>query len=128
MNAVLDSSAVLALVFGEPGASIVAASLDGAVISAVNESEVLAAMIRRGATPVQATATLEALELTALALDSRLAARAALLQAATHRAGLSLGDRCCLALADALRLPAITADRAWTGIASAIGAEVRLIR
>jgi PIN domain nuclease of toxin-antitoxin system len=42
------------------------------------------------------------------------------------RAGLSLGDRACLALASALGLPAITADRRWPSLA--LGVEVRVLR
>jgi len=41
-------------------------------------------------------------------------------------AGLSLGDRACLALADAMGCPAVTADRAWSSID--IGVSVVLIR
>jgi PIN domain nuclease of toxin-antitoxin system len=51
-----------------------------------------------------------------------------LLRPATRAAGLSLGDRSCLALAAKLGLPAITADRAWARIADAVGVEVRVIR
>ena len=43
-------------------------------------------------------------------------------------AGLSLGDRACLALAVARGLPVITADRAWLGNAGTLGVEVRAIR
>ncbi|MEV1295701.1 hypothetical protein [Pseudonocardia sp. NPDC049635] len=44
------------------------------------------------------------------------AATAAKLCPATRTVGLSLGDRCCLALAARLDGPAITADQAWTGL------------
>jgi PIN domain nuclease of toxin-antitoxin system len=45
--AVLDSSALMALMLNEPGSDVVAASLDGA-ISAVNLAEVGAKMLVRG--------------------------------------------------------------------------------
>jgi ribonuclease VapC len=45
--AVLDSSALMALMLNEPGSDVVAASLDGA-ISAVNLAEVGAKMLERG--------------------------------------------------------------------------------
>ncbi len=54
------------------------------------------------------------------------AMRAAKLYPATRPAGLSLGDRCCLALAGRLQAPALTADQAWSGLD--VGAEVRLLR
>ncbi|MBA2515401.1 MAG: hypothetical protein H0V26_13925 [Solirubrobacterales bacterium] len=40
--------------------------------------------------------------------------------------GLSLADRCCLALAHRLGLPILTANRAWATID--VGVEVQLIR
>jgi PIN domain nuclease of toxin-antitoxin system len=46
----------------------------------------------------------------------------------TRRAGLSFGDRVCLALAKREGLPAVTADSAWTRIADAVGVKVQLIR
>ena len=50
------------------------------------------------------------------------------LRPATRSAGLSLGDRACLALASALNLPALTADRGWLAVADAVGVQVDLIR
>lgn len=44
----------------------------------------------------------------------------------TRSAGLSLGDRACVALARRLALPALTADRAWTGLD--LGVELHQIR
>ena len=51
---------------------------------------------------------------------------AALLRPTTRFAGISLADRACLALAQELNLPVLTADRAW--ISLGIGVEIRLIR
>jgi len=34
----------------------------------------------------------------------------------TKHLGLSLGDRCCLALAILENLPAVTADKNWAGL------------
>jgi ribonuclease VapC len=51
-----------------------------------------------------------------------------LLHLATRSAGLSLGDRACLALAAALGLPAVTADRSWQSVAEAVGVTVSPIR
>ena len=128
MTVVLDSSAVLALAFDEPGAEQVAALLDGAAISAVNESEVLAALIRGGATIAQAREALATLALASIPFDSVLATAAAGLFPLTRNAGLSLGDRCCLALASQLGRPAVTADRSWRRVAGAVPAEILLIR
>lgn len=54
------------------------------------------------------------------------AAEIARLRPLTKAAGLSLGDRACVALALRLRQPALTADRAWDGLA--LGVELRQIR
>ncbi|MBB4661282.1 PIN domain nuclease of toxin-antitoxin system [Conexibacter arvalis] len=54
------------------------------------------------------------------------AAEIARLRPLTKAAGLSLGDRACVALARRLRRPALTADRAWTGLD--LGVELRQIR
>ena len=51
---------------------------------------------------------------------------AAHIRAASRSAGLSLGDRACLALAGRLGLPALTADRQWRDLQ--VGVEIRLIR
>lgn len=51
-----------------------------------------------------------------LAFDGDAAGEAANLRLATRAAGLSLGDRACLALARQLDLPAVTADRLWEGL------------
>ena len=47
-TAVFDSSAVLAIVFDEPGSERGLELLDGGVISAVNHSEALTKMIEKG--------------------------------------------------------------------------------
>lgn len=43
-------------------------------------------------------------------------------------AGLSLGDRFCLALARRDGLPALTADKQWHTVADAAGVAVTVIR
>jgi PIN domain nuclease of toxin-antitoxin system len=62
----------------------------------------------------------------ALIFDDALAYRAGLLRPATKAAGLSFGDRGCLALAQQLGVPALTADRGWARLS--IGIPIRVIR
>lgn len=63
-----------------------------------------------------------------VAPDAALAHDIGMLVPATRAAGLSLGDRACLALARRLGVPALTAERRWAEVAGVAGVEVRLIR
>lgn len=108
---VLDASALLAYLSGEPGADVVEDNLDGAVIGAANWSEVLQKLHSRGADWEIAAALLESLSMKVEAVsvrDAELAAKMWRLDS-----GLSLGDRLCLALTSRLDAVALTADRAW---------------
>jgi ribonuclease VapC len=123
---VLDASALLALINGEPGSETVAAALKDAAISTVNLTEVVSKMIDIGIS--EDDAWNEAVDLVPLVVDfgPELCRRAASLRTSTRALGLSLGDRACLALAEQLRLPALTTDLAWRSLS--IRVEVRLIR
>lgn len=123
---VLDASAILALLNDEPGAAAVAAALEDAVVSAVNLSEVVAKLLEVGLSREEADEALGGLGLEVQPFDEAAAWAAGTLRAATRRAGLSLGDRACLALARELGVPALTADAAW--LKAATGADVRLVR
>jgi PIN domain nuclease of toxin-antitoxin system len=61
-----------------------------------------------------------------VSFDREQAYEAGLLRPLTRGAGLSLGDRACLALARRLGLPAFTADRSLEGLG--VGIEVQVIR
>jgi ribonuclease VapC len=52
---------------------------------------------------------------------------AAQLRKGTRHAGLSLGDRACLALAKSAQLVALTADRAWAECAE-LGIDIEYVR
>ncbi|MGB6548793.1 MAG: PIN domain-containing protein, partial [Xanthobacteraceae bacterium] len=53
-SAVLDSSAILAILNNEPGADAVEEMLDDALVSTVNYAEVVAKLVERGGTSAQA--------------------------------------------------------------------------
>lgn len=116
-SCVLDASALLALLQGEPGADCVADGVaQGAVISAVNLSEVVAKLSEKGMSGDSIHGVLDPLGMDVRALDTDLAYTAGVLRPLTRSAGLSLGDRACLALSQALRLPVLTTDRSWESL------------
>jgi PIN domain nuclease of toxin-antitoxin system len=124
---VLDASALLALIQEEPGGIVVAEAIDaGAVAGTVNLCEVVAKLLDGGWTPALIQETLHSMEIETVDFTGELAYSAGLLRSATRRAGLSLADRACLALAASLDLPAMTADRSWAGLD--LGVRVVLCR
>jgi PIN domain nuclease of toxin-antitoxin system len=126
-SAVLDASAVLALLHREPGGEQVGAAVAlGATISTVNLAEVIGRLADAGVPEETITAALEPLGLEVVAFDEPLALQTGLLRPVTRAAGLSLGDRACLSLARSLGLPALTGDRRWVGAVT--GVDVQLIR
>ena len=132
MAPVLDASALLAHLRDEPGADVVAEAIaSGAVISTVNLAEVFSRVADRGEDPAKLAAELSQSGLLdgAITVEPFTAAEAidaGRLRLLTRDAGLSLGDRACLALARRLDAPALTADTDWQGVAH--GVELRLIR
>jgi ribonuclease VapC len=127
IETVLDASAILALLFGEPGAvevaDVIATGL--AVISTVNLSEVAAVFVRRDKPlrPVLPALTAQVFVESFGPADGYAAAEMFPL---TRTARLSFGDRACLALAARKGACALTADSAWVGLGLPI--EVRTIR
>lgn len=112
-RAVLDASAVIALIRGEPGAERVAEYVGDALISTVTLQEVVKALLVRGLELDTARTLIDALHLEPRPHQVEDAYAAAALFAATRAKGSGLGDRTCMALAIAEGLPAITTDRAW---------------
>jgi len=126
--AVLDASALLALLLGESGGERVKAVLDGAVVGAVNLGEVISYYAKLGATRPDIEALLRSLPIRVVPIDTDLSYDAGMLRPITLKGGLSLGDRYCLALARREGVPALTAERRWPEIAAAAGVKVELIR
>ena len=126
-SGVLDASCLLALLNQERGAHVVADAIGGgAFVSAVNFSEVVAKLAERGVAEPVIRNSLETLGLEVVAFDSDLAYVAGLLRPDTRKAGLSFGDRACLALASRRGTEVLTADRAWGDLD--LNVAVRLIR
>lgn len=123
---VLDASAVLALLLDEPGAERVQAAVGDSVASVVNWAEVAQHLLPRGVDVALVRSRMfeAGLELEPLTTDD--AERAARLHQATRDLGLSLADRCCLALAGRLGRPALTADSTWS--TASLDVRIELIR
>jgi PIN domain nuclease of toxin-antitoxin system len=110
---VLDASALLVVLFDEPGAKQVAEAIaEGAALSTVNYSEVAAVLERNqldAENILRAVRNQVALE--PFTVEDAMATAA--FAQPTRASGLSLGDRACLALAKRLAARAVTADRQW---------------
>jgi PIN domain nuclease of toxin-antitoxin system len=145
VSVVLDASALLAYWLDEPGGDVVseAIAVGGASIGTPNLAEALGKLVDRR--PELAQSLPEATKLTAVEWGGAVpglplaggaitvepftvadAVATARLRPQTVAAGLSLGDRACLVLANRMGAPALTADRSWAGLA--LGIEVILIR
>lgn len=125
-SVVLDSSALLAFIHGEPGGEVVAGVVGEAVISSVNLAEVVTKLVERTGSLELARVALGMANVDVVDFDRLQAEQAGALVRRTRAGGLSLGDRACLALAARQAVPVLTADRIWATLK--LDVEVRLIR
>ncbi|NCN71596.1 MAG: type II toxin-antitoxin system VapC family toxin [Rhodoferax sp.] len=126
----LDASAVLAFLQGEPGEEVVREALQSANcrVSAANQTEVISKALDRGGDTATIGRMLEALNYTIIDVLAADGAQAGWLRSATRQLGLSLGDRLCLAAAQRLNAKVLTADRPWLTLGSALGLHIICIR
>jgi len=122
----LDASALLAFLLRERGHERVGELLGEACMSTVNFSEVLGRFAQAGQDVALISERLLATPIELVDFSPRQAVIAAALVPATRAAGLSLGDRACLALARERRIPVITADKAWLRLD--LGIEIETLR
>jgi len=127
-RAVLDASALLAVLYREPGSVVVERYFAQAVVSSVNLSEVAARLSDHGVDSQEALEILSGLGLEVREFDTELALMAGALREVTRPLGLSLGDRACLALGIAEGAPILTTDRAWADVPIETTAEVVIVR
>lgn len=123
---VLDASALLAILNREPGSEQWADAVADGLISAVNLSEVVARLLDLGMPVADIRRAIDPLDLEVVPFEAVQAWTAGLLRPATKAAGLSLGDRACLALGRRMKLPVLTADGVWK--IPKVGVQVRLMR
>lgn len=113
----------------EPGGELVVEMLAGddrAVISAVNLAEVVTKLVERGASEGRLDLWRLEFQFRVIPFDETAAMAAGRLRSSTRAAGLSLGDRACLALGAAQECPVVTTDGIWATVSGDV--EVVVIR
>lgn len=108
---VLDTSAVLAMIYQETGGEVARKHANPGSISRVNVAEVLTDLIRTGyGTAAECMEVLGKIDIRFRSVYDDQTERVAELK---QIKGLSLGDCFCIALAESIREPLITADQQW---------------
>lgn len=126
MNAVIDASALLAVLLDEQGATTVIPVMRGSAISALNASECFSRAVDRGASAGGVAAMLRDFEMEVVSFGLHEAQAVADLRPRMRAVGASLSDRACLALAMARTAPLYTGDRRLADLD--LGIDIRLIR
>ena len=122
---VLDSSAILAVIFQEKGAEIVEPLLEKSLVSSINVAEVFTKLSEKSILNQQMIDDFQQLGIEIIDFDFEQAVKIAELRPLTKHLGLSLGDRSCLALAILHNTTAVTADKEWQKLTFC---QVELIR
>jgi PIN domain nuclease of toxin-antitoxin system len=126
----LDASAILAFLQGEPGADRVREALQSTqcLVSAANQAEIISKSLDRGGNKDIIQRILAELDYTVIDTLAEDGTQAGWLRAATRHLGLSLGDRLCLATAQRLNSQVLTTDRDWLKLATELGLNIVCIR
>lgn len=128
MTVVLDAAALMAMLLDEPGADLVEQVVGGSLMSTVNISECCARAGERNADLAEVLSIIVAQDVAPADFTREHAVLAARLREPTRSAGLSLGDRACLALAQERDATVYTADRRMASFDGKLGIDIRLIR
>ena len=127
---VLDASALLAVSKGERGADFVMDLINtkDCVISSVNMAEVGTRLLDLGLPIHELGRGIAQFNVDVIDFNQEQALACAALRPLTKSAGLSLGDRACIALAQLMQGCVVTSDRAWLDIAETTRIKVLMIR
>jgi ribonuclease VapC len=123
---ILDSSIILAIIHGETGQEKALSLALNAVMSAVNVAEVVTKCIEQDYPEEAALQVIQSCGIRIVPLDEATAVLAGQLRRNARKGVLSLGDRCCLALAMREKATAVTADRVWPTLG--LPCQIELIR
>ena len=116
MTVVVDASALLALLWSEPGSEAVAELMGDALMSSVNLAEVCSKLADRGIGNEEIRELLTDLPIRIAVFDEGQAHTVGELRDQTRPLGLSIGDRACLGLAILESAGVVTADKAWRNL------------
>lgn len=125
-SVVLDASAMIAFLRGEPGAESVSKRVSGALISTMNYSEVLKKTIEVGGSADAVRVHMSALPISIVPFDLEQAVSTATLYPLVKSVGLSFADRACLNLGMRHGAVVLTTDRRMTQTSASV--KVELIR
>lgn len=123
---VLDASVLIALIRNERMDDAVSEIFEGSFVSAVNFAETLTHLAEHASGSFPQAPSIFSLLAPIEPFTAAQAQLAARLRPHTKAAGLSLGDRACIALAMELDADVYTADRAWAKVK--LPCRVHLIR
>lgn len=121
---VLDASALLAVIFQEPGSALVEPLLPDALVSTVNLSEVHSRLLLAGSPAELAWSRLLSLGYEICPFEAEQARLAAEVLQTTRSHRLSQGDCACLALALERKATVYTANRRWKDLPLDLRIEV----
>ena len=109
----LDASAILALIQGEPGYLILEDVIAHSICSSVNISEVVSVLTRTGVPQDKIEDIIKNCIPEIIPFSVSEAMLAGTLIDKTKSYGLSLGDRACIATAILHKIPVYTTDQIW---------------
>ncbi len=127
---VLDASAILAFLQGEPGEEMLRLALQSnrCVVTAANQSEVIAKILDSGVEAEAITTMMGQLAYTVIDITAEDGEFSGWMRNQTRTIGMSVGDRLCLAAAKRLKTAVLTSDRPWLTMAQPLGLDIRCIR
>ncbi|SFW25768.1 type II toxin-antitoxin system VapC family toxin [Nitrosovibrio sp. Nv17] len=125
---VIDASAILAAILGEAGGDAVFDLLDEAIVDTVNVAEVYTYAVLNELPTEAIDAFFADTGIAVVSFDPVQAVTAGQLASITRKAGLSLGDRSCLALAKLRHAGVLSANRLWQRVAGTTGLTITLLR
>jgi ribonuclease VapC len=128
LTVVFDSSAIFAAILGEPGGDDVFDRIEDAIVSTVNVAEVYTYAAINGFPTEAIDAFFADTGIAIEPFSQDQAVTAGVFAAKTRKAGLSIGDRACLALGAAHDAEVLTADHPWEAVANDLGVAITLLR